>query len=778
MATTFPQATYTPPSSPDRHTPTKTRRGLGVRYGRLVSRWRWLIVAAWVVLLAVSVPLSVHVTDNLTSNGFSLPGSESTKASDIVTQKFGAAPPQAMVVFQSTTASLSDVAYEEEIAQFAARARAFPHVVSVRQSDAGQDNRTVYDTVTFATSGDTAQNLMPDFAKLLPTTGPARAYLTGDPAVNNQISTITTSDLAQAERVTLPIAGIALLLVFGTLVSALIPLGLALVSVPITLAIIFLISQHMGLSIFVVNIATMIGLGLSIDYSLFLVRRFRDELRAGREVSDAVGLTMATSGEAILFSGVTVLIGFAGLALVRLPFMTSMAIGGVVVVGLDLLGALTLVPAILSILGTRVIKTAIPRPWRRRAVETDDQQQARPGFWQRWALGVMAQPWLVVALVLGVLGVVSFPALSLATGIPSSDVLPATNEARQGLTILAQQFPHMQMNPVVVVLQTKDGSPVLTSANVTALGDVTRPIGATPNTSNAAGLTLTPNMTCDQLAVAYGSGAYATNPQFSALDQLARATTRFDTTLVTLQPTAPVDSAASRAVVTHLRALEAGSPLTMQVGGDQAVSIDLSSYLYGNFRWSLLFILCATYIVLLIMFRSVLLPLKAVLMNVLSVAAAYGALVWVFQQGHLSAQLQFTQASYIEMVTPVLLFCIIFGLSMDYEVFLLSRMREEWRRSGDNRFAVARGLEKTAGVITSAALIMIIVLGAFVFTHLTLTKEIGLGMAVAIFVDATIIRILLVPATMRLLGKWNWWLPKIKARKHVATGSSKLASLN
>lgn len=740
------------------------RRSLGFRYAQSIVRFRWVIIAIWIIGFAVSLPFSAQVTQHLSSGGFQLNGSESVKAGDIISQKFAPPRPEALVVFQSASIVTSDPAYHQEIEQFIAAAGAFPHVAQVTtNAQPSKDGRTTFVTVAFDNDFSKAQDAMDAFKKILPTTGPAKVYLSGDPAVYNQITNITKADLGQSEEFTLPVAAIALLFIFGTLVATAIPLGLAIVAIPIVLAIIYAISLQTEMSIYVVNIATIIGLGLSIDYSLFMVRRFRDELRLGRTAADAVGVTLATSGEAILFSGLTVLIGFSALSLVGLSFMTSIAIGGAALVVVAVLGALTLVPAVLSLLGAKINAAAIPHPWRKKQAATADPEAT--GFWHRWALGVMNHPWAVLVSVLVLLAFLSYPLFSLAIGLPGTSVLPPANEARLGEMIVQQQFPSDQVSPVIMVVQTRDGSSMLTSANIQRLCDLTRNIAAVPATTSVIGLTADASTPCTQFMGVYSSGAYLKNPQTA---QLVKATTNGDTTLITVAPRDHLDSASSKAVVAHLRGLEKNSPFAIKVGGFQAVSIDLGNFLYGNFPKALIFIFIATYIVLLAMFRSVLLPIKAVVMNVLSVAAAYGALVWVFQQGHLTEQLQFTSEGFIEMTVPILLFCILFGLSMDYEVFLLSRVREEWDRTGNNRYAVARGLEKTAGVITSAALIIIIVSVAFIFTHLTLTKEQGLGIAVAVFVDATIIRILLVPATMRLLGRWNWWFPGRKAAKVMA----------
>ncbi|HKV58887.1 MAG TPA: MMPL family transporter, partial [Ktedonobacteraceae bacterium] len=609
------------------------------------------------------------------------------------------------------------------------------------------------------------------FHKLVPSgsaASPAHAYVTGDPAVDHEFTHLSTSDVERAEFTALPIALLVLLMIFGTLVAAAMPLLLAAMAVPVSLAIIYAIGLHISMSIFVLNVASIIGLGISIDYSLFMVRRFRDELASGRSVTEAVGWTIATSGEAILFSGLIVMIAFAGLLLIRVKLTTSLGIGGAVVVAVSMLAALTLLPALLSVLGPRINALRIPLISRLTAPHSHATNQnggkARRNFWQSVAESVMKRPLLFILAVTAVLIAMGWPIFSIELGTPSVTSLPTSAESRQGIDILYKQFPETNTNVVSIIAQSPQGTSMLTSANLAKLDNLSRWLARQPHITNVISLTQlpatnsTPTVSAQELTHLYSTGAYQQNP---AIAQLVTSTTNGNTTLITATTDAQLDSSQGNALIDDLRAGDkaAGQGLTVLVGGQQANDLDFDRYLYGNFPLSILFILGATYILLLLMFRSLFLPLKAILMNVLSVGACLGVLVFVFQWGHLSNILNFTANGYLDSITPILLFCILFGLSMDYEVFLLSRIQEEWLRTHNNRYAVARGLEKTGGVITNAALLFVIVTGAFTFTSILTTKEIGLGMSLAVLVDATIIRTLLVPATMRLLGRWNWWLP-------------------
>jgi len=746
---------------------------IGLAYGRQVYRFRWAIIALWAVSLLISLPFAAQISSALNSGGYAFSGSESVRVENIAIDKLHQPPSQVMAVFHAAATPVSDPAYQSEINEFIGRARAFSYVTSVTPGGVGKDGKTTYLVINLNQTPDYMQQHFSDFRAGLtgkPLTGPAQVYLTGDLAVYDEFTRIAQSDTEHADGAALPILLIVLLFVFGTLIAALIPILLALVAVPIALAIIYAIALHTDTNIVVLTIASIIGIGLSIDYSLFLVRRFRVELAEGHSSQEAIARTVATSGEAILFSGLTVMIGFLGLLLIGISFMTSFGIGGAVVVSSAMLGALTLLPALLGILGPHI--NALRLPWIGRFAQPSLQvttngatiTQERQGLWHAWSLAVMRRPVLIIVVVSALLLGLGWPVLQMQIGIPASSSLPSSSEARQGLALLHAQFPATNDNPIYIIAQSPDGSSMLTPDNLTRLDHLTAWLAKQPHITSVTSLTSlpaapgAPALTSQQLIALYSTGAYQENP---TLAQFVSSTTNDNTTLITVQAHTKLDSNASNALIDRLRAgdTSAGQGLTVLVGGFQAITLDFDRYLYGNFPLTIVFILIATYILLLLMFQSVLLPLKAVIMNVLSISIAYGVLVAVFQWGNLQGLLGFTSEGYIESTIPSTMFCVLFGLSMDYEVFLLSRVREEWLRTKQNRYAVARGLEKTGSVITNAALLFVIVAGAITFTSLITTKEIGLGMAIAVLVDAAVIRTLLVPATMRLLGRWNWWLP-------------------
>ncbi|HEV8193942.1 MAG TPA: MMPL family transporter, partial [Ktedonobacterales bacterium] len=509
---------------------------VGLAYGRLIYRLRWVVIMLWVVTVGVSVPFAAQLGTVLTGGGYNSQAGESAHVGDILKQKLHLPPATVLVVFQSAATPASDPAYSGEVAAFMSHARGFPHVIDVSQGPVSEDGRTTLVTVNFNSSNETVQHALDDFRALVPTSGPAKAYVTGNPAVYATFTRITQEDTTRAEERALPLALLVLIIVFGTLAAAVMPLLLALVAVPVALAIIYGVAQHTQMTVFVTNVASIVGLGISIDYSLFMVRRFREELSRGRDVRDAVGWTVATAGEAILYSGLTVMIGFIGLLLIGLQFMTSFGIGGFAVVACAVLAALTLLPALLAVLGRRINALRVPVLWR---LTLGSARNENGGFWRHWALGVMRYPVLIVLGVCILLLVMGWPLRSLNIGTPGANSLPPHTEARQGLDILNASFPASNENPVYIVAQTPDDSSILAPDNLARVDALSTWLAAQPHITAVTSITRLSqtgtgaSFNAAQLAQIYSSGAYQTNPQLAPLGRLLAQTTSGDTTLIT-----------------------------------------------------------------------------------------------------------------------------------------------------------------------------------------------------------------------------------------------------
>lgn len=489
---------------------------IGLAYGRFIYRVRWIVLALWVIGLLASIPFAAKVGSVLTGGGYSFNQSESVHADNLLSGVLHQPPSQLLVVFHSNSVPVTASGYQLEVQLFIDQALGFPHVTSATESPApSADGRTTFVTVNFDQQPGDVQNEVPAFEKLLPITGgpaaPAKVYVTGDPAVFEAFTTITQQDTETAEQHALPLALLVLLIVFGTVVAAAMPLVLALVAVPVALAIVYAIAVHVDTSVFVLNVASIIGLGISIDYSLFMTRRFREELAKGRSVRDAVGWTIATAGEAILFSGLTVMIGFCGLILIGIPFMTSFGMGGALVVLAAVTAALTLLPALLALLGPRINALRLPLLGRLTAPDRQSEHEERQGFWHGFAMGVMRRPVLIILGVVAILIGLGWPIFSINIGTPTATSLPATVEARQGLDILSAQYPSVSDNPVEVVAQTPDGSSILTPANLAKVSALAQWLATQQHITGVTSLMSppgTPTLTPEQLAVLYSSGAY------------------------------------------------------------------------------------------------------------------------------------------------------------------------------------------------------------------------------------------------------------------------------
>ncbi|MBI4495102.1 MAG: MMPL family transporter [Chloroflexi bacterium] len=723
------------------------------RFGLFLARWRWPVLLAWAVALLAALPLAPRITSVLAAGGFSAPSLESHRASALLDQRFGYDPATLVVVFTSARLRNDDPRFQAAIDRALERVRALEEVAWVatpreNPRQASADGTTAYALVALHAAPEQYRSFLPRLqAALQPTE--LEQVVTGAPIFYDDIQAVTERDLRRAEMVSLPFAALALVLVFGSLVAAALPGAVGGASVLLTLGLMVLLSRVVDLSIFSLNLVTMLGLGLGIDYSLFLASRFREELGAGHAVPEAIGRAMATAGRAVLFSGATVFVGL--LALIGFEFMAlrSLGLAGALVVLVSVLAALTLLPALLAVVGRGVDRLVVVRPSPRRRAA-----------WARLAAWVMAHPLRVLGPVLVGLLLLGLPFLHVQFGAPDASILPQDVPSRRGFDLLRQKFGEGELSPILVVLEGE--GPMLGPQRVGQVYDFVQAIARDSQVERVDSLaSLDPRLTRAQYQLLYARPDRL--PDLYA-EAAVRQFVRDGTVLVRVTSRASQTSAASKALVGRLRAMEPPPGLRLLVGGGTAGVVDYSTGLYQDFPRALAFIVASTYVLLLVLFRSLLLPLKAIFMNVLSITASYGALVVVFQDGLLAGLLGFAPLGFVEASLPIVLFCVLFGLSMDYEVFLLSRVKEAYDAHGDNRRGVAEGLQRSGGIITSAAAIIVLVSGSFVAADIVLIKALGLGTAIAVFLDATIVRALLVPATMRLLGDWNWWAPFLVRR--------------
>ena len=733
--------------------------------------WR-VLIGIWLVVLAAAVPFAPRVADALRSGGFSLADLPAPQARMTLERELGLPPSALVILFESETdARAGEPAFEAAVAAALADVPRAPHVRGMvghlqRPRQVSADGRTVYEVVLLDLAPDDSPRALEPIRQALREAPGLRTHLAGGPAFYGDIQTVSEADLQRSELVSLPLAALALLVVFGSVVAAGVPLVVGGAAVVVALAVVFLVANVTEMSIFVLNLATLLGFGLGVDYSLLMTSRFREELaaRGGGRLADgrldreaienALAATVATAGRAVFFSGLTVLLGLVGLLLFGFMILRSVGLAGAVVVALAVASALTLLPAVLAVLGPRV--EALPVPGR-------GARGRSGGGWARLARWVMARPLRVFVPTLALLLLLGAPFLHVRFNAPDASILPPGVPSREAFDLLTAEFGEGEFSPLQLAVRTN--GPATDAENVGRLYDYSRRLADDDRVSRVESVVdVDPRLTREQYQLLLGQPEV---PDRYLADTL-HATTRGDLTTFTVYTPFGPNRAEARRLVEELRdpgsALAPPPGLEVLVGGGPAEVKDVVDRIGADFPRSAIFILVASYLVLFLLLRSVVLPAKAIVMNALSLAASFGALVWIFQDGNLSAVLGFQSLGFVETSQPVILFCVLFGLSMDYEVFLLSRMKEVYDATGDNAEAVARGLERSGRIVTSAALIVVVVAGSFAFADVVLVKALGLGVAIAVALDATVVRALLVPATMRLLGDRNWWVPRRLAR--------------
>jgi len=745
----------------------------------MATRFRWLIVGLWMVAIAVSLPFAPQASQVLHSGGFVSPDAESERALNLLVQKVHLNLTIVQVIFTSQDSNFGSAdspQFVQETQQALAKVRNWSEVSGIvsftdNPRQISLDRHAAYVNVLFKPDPDTAAKLLPDLEKRLQAVPHLKTTIGGGPVFYEDIQAVSERDLRRAEFLAIPFAIIALLLVFRSVVAAILPALVGGGAVAVSLALIFGLGHLTTLSIFVLNITTLFGLGLGVDYSLFMVSRFREELAHGRSVEEAVAISVATAGRAVTFSGLTVSIGLAGLVFFRINMLRSVGMAGVLVVILAILAAITLLPAALSIIGHRInaFPVRLPRLWHRKVRGTTPtlfpatpSANDQHGFWYRLSHVVMRYPIQVFVPVFLVLVALGLPFLSVRFSAPDASILPPDVPSRAAFDLLGKRFNDRESTPILLAVQTTGN--VLTTANVNNLYHYVQRIQADPRVARVDSIVSADSrFTLAQYEQVYTHPQQIADPYLSVF---LKSSVSGNTTLILVISKYGMLDQRSQALVQTIRNTSPGSGITTLVDGSTAGDMDYVTSLYTDFPIAVAVVATTTYIVLLFLFRSLLLPLKAILMNTLSILASYGALVVIFQNGFLHQLLGFTPLGFVEASGPILLFCSLFGLSMDYEVFLLSRIQESFWQTGDNTRAVALGLQRSGGIITSAAVIVIVVSSCFATADMILVKALGLGMALAVVIDATLVRGLLVPATMRLLGNLNWWLPFAGVQRH------------
>jgi RND superfamily putative drug exporter len=735
------------------------------RWGRAVARHRRVVLATWVLVLLACAALYPSLQHSLGAPNYGIEGAESSRAAQLLEQRFaGHGAEQDVLVFYSPARRASESAYRDVVARALDRTRRQSYVRGIAgpyghgaRGQISADGHAAIALVGIA--GDSRQlveraNSLQGVVARTARAG-VHVWLTGYSPVAKDITTVEQKDVERAETIGVPVAMLILLVALGAAVAALVPLALAGCGLLLTYGVLALLATTLSFDSFLTTIVTMIGVGIGIDYALFIVSRFREELarqaRTGQAVSgdgenpsnkrgpeqvltaeqveEAVGAAISSSGRTVLFSGAVVALALATLVVIRAPIFREFALGAVSVVLCTVIVALTLLPAVLALLGQRINRGALPariQPHDSRADAADGH-----GLWARWALTVMRRPVLAAGTIAVALILASTPVLKLRTGVDFGLSSLSGTPSGKGEQVLARSFGAGTLAPIEIVVSDPRDSGRLSRADTARAGLLARELAPSGHNGIAA--------------VAMIEGR--------------------DAVLLTVAPSTSIDSYSSEQLVRHIRAellppLRAGGGLDVAVGGATAKVVDLSNETRAKLPLVLGLILVLSLLFLTVVFRSVVLPVKAVAMNLLATGATVGIVIFIFQSGHGERLLDFTSVGFIQVYLPLSIFALLFGLSMDYEIFLIRRMRETWLETHDNELAVATGVEHTARPISAAAAIMVAVFGSFITANVLELKQFGLALALAIAIDATLIRLVLVPALMRLFGARNWWLPR------------------
>jgi len=726
------------------------------RLGSVVTRFRWVVLVVTLLLLPVAAVLGGPVKGKLSAGGFADEAAEASRAADLLEERFGTGSPNVVLLVTAAegTTGVDDPAVAARGAELTAELATTPGLVEafsywtlgnappLRSADGRQAlvlGRVLGDEDDLRDAADGIAERFDGRSDSVASVG-----VGGYGEVFRQITHQAEEDLEKAEKLSMPVTLLLLLVVFGSAVAAALPLGVGIVAVLGTFLVLTVFTAFTQVSVFALNLTTAMGLGLAIDYSLFIVSRYREELAAGRAPEAALLRTMQTAGRTVAFSAFTVAISLAALLVFPLAYLRSFAYAGVGVVALAAVGAIVVLPALLAVLGPRVEKGRI----RRRPVAATGAS-VEHGFWYRRAHAVMRRPGPVAVVVTLFLVLLGLPFLHFTAGQADDRVLPASAPVRAVHDELRRNFTSNESSALTVVATSASSSVDEAAVDAYAAELSTRPGVAR----------------VDALTGYYLAGQRVKEPD--ALSQRFAGDGSSGTWLSVVPAVEPY-STEGEALVADVR--ETPAPFPVLVGGPTADLVDSKASLGARLPFALGLIVVATFVLLFLMTGSVVVPLKALLLNLLSLSATFGMLVWVFEDGHLSGILDFTPTGSISVHTPILLFCIAFGLSMDYEVFLLSRIKEEYDLGHDNMEAVAVGLEKTGSIVTAAALLLAVVFIAFATAEVAVVKVFGVGLTLAVLVDAFLIRTLLVPAFMKMAGRSNWWAPRSLRRFHLRYG--------
>lgn len=724
------------------------------RFGKLVHKCRWLVITLWVVLLIICAPFAPRIMDPFNAIGFTDPTSQSAKANDILNNRLGYSYNQFIVVYKSDQSFKTHPKLMHEIKDSLAglsKIKIKHHIVypSSHNKQISADERSAYVVILFKGKQEADKQLLDQFRSLIKPPPHLMMHVGGEPIFLDDTKKQTQIDLFKAEYIATPVAIITMLIVFESVVAASLPIILGGVGAFLILMMLFCVGHAFSLSVFTINIALLLGLCLSLDYALLIVNRYRDELHHGRKPDEAIAVTLSTAGKAVFFSGLAVFISLSALLLFRINILFSVGMGGLAAVFVSVAVAVVLLPAILAVLNKRI--NLLP-------IHLFNFKKLRGKNYWRWLVkNVVHRPLLFFVVILCVLLSMGYPFLHAKYGISDFRILPKTQESRQVFDSFQAEFGESKLAPILAIIETPRKN-ILTKTNIDYLYDFADRLLDDPRVDQVTSVVSTkPRLSKSEYAAMYTTYKDHLNAD---MKKFLETSTTGNLTVMTIISKYQSNSPTTTSFIQDLRHMNPGNKMTLEVTGTSVNTIDALKSISHTFPYAFLWIVGFTYLILLVLLRSVVLPLKAILTTILSLCASYGVLVLVIQQGYLHRLLDFEPQGMLDISLLIIIFCALFGISMDYEVFLLTRIKEYYEQTQDTIKSIELGIERSSKIISSAAIIVILLCVSFMSADILIVKAFGMGIAVAVFVDAFIIRTILVPATMALLGKWNWYSPK------------------
>ncbi|MCW8385939.1 MMPL family transporter [Fluoribacter dumoffii] len=728
------------------------KKTLSYRIGRIINKLRWPIIGLWLLAILLCIPFLPHIITPFKTTGFIDESSASAKAEEYMNKKLGYNDNNKfLIMYHSAKLSATQPLFLKKIKRSLADLKDFPIEHEIIYPDdthqISKDKHTAYVAIIFKSNKPLSDELLTQFKDSIKQPSNMTIELGGEPLFVQNVNKQTQTDLYKADFVATPVAIITLILVFGSVVAATLPIILGGGCALIILTTLYFLGHLFTLSIFTINIALLLGLCLCLDYSLFFISRFRDELKNGLDIEDAIATTQETAGKAIFFSGLAVFVSLSALFLFPVNILFSVAVGGLAAVFFAVLISTIFLPAILAVLKLKINFLSV-RFFKNRKNSSS---------WRWLAQRVVKHPYLFFFPILIFLLVLGYPFLVAKFGISDYRIFPEKSENRAFYDTYAKKFQIEELNPITLVIESPS-SPILSRHNLYKIYDLVQKLEKNPLVKEVNGIISSKSdLKKKQYYTLYHLNKKLLDPR---VKQLLETTTTKHMTVINVISKHPVNSEETRKLINELHLINLGPGLKIQLTGIAVSNMDVLHSIYHYLPYAILWIIVFSYIILLFLLRSLFLPLKAILMTLLSLSAAYGALVFVFQKGYLSHLLNFQPQEMLDISLLVIIFCALFGFSMDYEVFLLTRIKEAHQLTKDNNNSIIFGIEKSSRIITSAALIVIVICCSFLIADVLMVKAFGLGIAVAIFVDAFLIRSFLVPATMALFKNWVWYLPK------------------